>query len=155
MMTERDITLMKEALALASLAAQKGEVPVGAVVVRNNEMIASAMNDRENGKDATAHAELLAIRLACEKLGRWRLDDCELYVTLEPCPMCAGAIINARIGRVVYGAKDANGGAFDSVINLRSYPLCSKPKVMGGVLERECAEILSDFFINKRKNKKQ
>ncbi len=151
MMTKKDITMMKEALALASWAAQKGEVPVGAVVVRDNEVIAAAMNDRENGKDATAHAELLAIRKACETLGRWRLEDCELYVTLEPCPMCAGAIINARIGRVVYGAKDANGGAFDSVINLRSYPLCSKTKVLGGVLERECAKLLTNFFTSKRK----
>jgi tRNA(adenine34) deaminase len=150
-MMEKDITMMKEALALAAMAAQKGEVPVGAVVVRGDDVIAAAMNDRENGKDATAHSELLAIRLACEKLGRWRLEDCELYVTLEPCPMCAGAIINARIGRVVYGAKDANGGAFDSVINLRSYPLCAKPEVIGGVMERECAGVLSEFFARKRK----
>ena len=150
-MMERDVKLMKEALALANQAAQKGEVPVGALVVRGDQVIATAMNDRENGKDATAHAELLAIRKACEMLGRWRLEDCELYVTLEPCPMCAGAIINARIGRVVYGAKDACGGAFDSVMNLRAYPLCSRPKVLGGILERECAELLSEFFKSKRK----
>ena len=150
-MMEKDVKWMKEALVLAGQASAKGEVPVGALVVHGNEVIAAAGNDRENGKDATAHAELLAIRKACETLGRWRLEDCELYVTLEPCPMCAGAIINARIGRVVYGAKDANGGAFDSVVNLRSYPLCSKPLVVGGILEKECAKLLSDFFAYKRK----
>ncbi len=154
-MTERDIVWMKEALALAEQAAKRDEVPVGALVVRGEELIAAAFNDRENGQDATAHAEILAIRKACGKLGRWRLEDCELYVTLEPCPMCAGAIVNARIGRVVYGTKDANGGAFDSVMNLRSYPLCSKPKVIGGVLEKECATLLSSFFENKRKNRKK
>jgi len=153
-MTKDDI-IMKEALALAAKAAARGEVPVGAIVVRGEELIATAFNDRENGQDATAHAEILAIRSACKRLGRWRLEDCELYVTLEPCPMCAGAIVNARIARVVYGAKDANGGAFDSVLNLRSYPLCSKPRVEGGVLERECAAMLSGFFERKRKNRKK
>lgn len=151
----KDEMIMKEALALAAKAAERGEVPVGAIVVRGDERIATAFNDRENGQDATAHAEILAIRSACKRLGRWRLEDCELYVTLEPCPMCAGAIVNARIARVVYGAKDANGGAFDSVMNLRSYPLCSKPSVEGGVLERECAAMLSGFFEGKRKNRKK
>jgi len=151
----KDEMIMKEALALAAKAAARGEVPVGAIVVRGEELIATAFNDRENGQDATAHAEILAIRSACKRLGRWRLEDCELYVTLEPCPMCAGAIVNARIARVVYGAKDANGGAFDSVLNLRSYPLCSKPRVEGGVLERECAAMLSGFFERKRKNRKK
>ncbi|MBQ7380752.1 MAG: tRNA adenosine(34) deaminase TadA [Clostridia bacterium] len=151
----KDEMIMKEALALAAKAAARGEVPVGAIVVRGDELIATAFNDRENGQDATAHAEILAIRSACKRLGRWRLEDCELYVTLEPCPMCAGAIVNARIARVVYGAKDANGGAFDSVLNLRSYPLCSKPSVEGGVLERECAAMLSGFFEGKRKNRKK
>lgn len=152
---KQDMIWMKEALALASRAAECGEVPVGALVVRGDELIAAAFNDRENGKDATAHAEILAIRRACERLGRWRLEDCELYVTLEPCPMCAGAIINARIARVVYGAKDAGGGAFDSVLNLRSYPLCSKPRVESGVLEAESAALLSAFFEKKRKNRKK
>ena len=154
-MMERDIVWMNEALALAKKAAECGEVPVGALVVRGGECIAAAFNDRENGKDATAHAELLAIRKACQALGRWRLEDCELYVTLEPCPMCAGAIVNARIPRVVYGAKDASGGAFDSVLNLRSYPLCSKPKVVSGVMAEECAALLRAFFEEKRKKLKK
>jgi tRNA(adenine34) deaminase len=154
-MTERDIVWMKEALALAETAAERGEVPVGAIVVRGEECIATAFNDRENGRSAIAHAEILAIQRACEALGRWRLEDCELYVTLEPCPMCAGAIINARIPRVVYGAKDACGGAFDSVLNLRSYPLCSKPKVVGGVLDSECSALLTSFFEEKRKKLKK
>lgn len=152
---ERDIAWMKEALALARKAAERGEVPVGALVVRGGECIAAAFNDRENGKNATAHAELLAIQRACQMLGRWRLEDCELYVTLEPCPMCAGAIINARIPRVVYGAKDASGGAFDSVLNLRSYPLCSKPKVLSGVMAEECSALLRAFFEEKRKKLKK
>ena len=154
-MMERDIVWMNEALALAKKAVECGEVPVGALVVRDGECIAAAFNDRENGKDATAHAELLAIRKACQALGRWRLEDCELYVTLEPCPMCAGAIVNARIPRVVYGAKDASGGAFDSVLNLRSYPLCSKPKVVSGVMAEECAALLRAFFEEKRKKLKK
>lgn len=154
-MTERDVVFMKEALGLAKKAAECGEVPVGALVVHNGECIASAFNDRENGKNATAHAELLAIQKACQVLGRWRLEDCELYVTLEPCPMCAGAIINARIPRVVYGAKDASGGAFDSVMNLRSYPLCTKPEVVGGVMAKECSTLLRTFFEEKRKKVKK
>ena len=146
---------MKRALELAAEAAERGEVPVGALVVRGDEMVAEAFNDRETGQDATAHAEIIAIRKACQRLGRWRLEDCELYVTLEPCPMCAGAIVNARIPRVVYGAKDAMGGAFDSVLNLRSYPLCSKPRVECGVMEEECASVLSSFFEEKRKKRKK
>ncbi len=153
-MTERDIIWMKRALAEAKCALSEGEVPVGAVVVRGEEPIAASRNSRESGCDATAHAEIEAIREACRKLGRWRLDDCELYVTLEPCPMCAGAILNARIPRIVYGAKDPNGGAFDSVINLRAYPLCSKPEVVGEVLAKESAMVLSDFFAVKRRQKK-
>ncbi len=154
-MMERDVAFMKEALALAKQAAKRGEVPVGAIVVRGEECIATAFNNRENGKNAIAHAEILAIQRACKVLGRWRLEDCELYVTLEPCPMCAGAIVNARIPRVVYGAKDAVGGAFDSVLNLRSYPLCSKPKVIGGVLDVECSALLTSFFEEKRKKLKK
>ncbi|MBE6662585.1 MAG: nucleoside deaminase [Ruminococcaceae bacterium] len=154
-MTERDIFWMKEALALAEKAAARGEVPVGAVIVRGEEKIAAAFNDRENGMDATAHAETMAIREASMKLGRWRLEDCELYVTLEPCPMCAGAIVNARIGRVVYGARDACGGALGSVLDLRCYPLCAKPEVTGGVLSNECAVLLSRFFEDKRKKRKK
>ena len=107
-------------------------------------------NKRETFGDATAHAETEAIRLACKKLGRWRLSDCELYVTLEPCPMCAGAILNSRIKRVVYGAKDPRGGALGSLVDLRSYPFFHKPEVVDGVLEDECRELLSEFFRKKR-----
>ena len=141
---------MMQALSLAQTAAEMGEVPVGAVVVKGGEVIASACNRREFGKDATAHAELLAIREACEKLGTWRLSGCDLYVTLEPCPMCAGAIINARVDRVFYGAKDARGGALGSVLDLRAYPLFSKPEVFGGILERQSRELLQNFFQKRR-----
>lgn len=142
---------MRQALILAKKASVNGEVPVGAIVVKNGKVIASACNFRETGKDATAHAEIIAIQTACRAVGSWRLSGCDLYVTLEPCPMCAGAIINARIDRVFYGAKDARGGAFGSVMDLRSYPLFSKPRVVGGVCECECREVLQEFFRNKRK----
>ena len=141
---------MSMALSLAEKAAQNGDVPVGAVVVRNGEVIATAYNEREKGADATAHAEVLAIREACEVVGSWRLSDCELYVTLEPCPMCAGAIVNARIGRVYYGAKDSRVGAMGSVMDLRAYPLFSKPEVVGGICENECRDVLQAFFKDKR-----
>lgn len=154
MSREKDILFMRRALGLAAMAAANGEVPVGALVVKNGEIIAEGCNARERGHDATAHAEIEAIRSASKSLGRWRLEDCVLYVTLEPCPMCAGAIINARIPRVVYGAKDPKGGAFDSIINLRAYPLCAKPSVESGVLARESAALLADFFFQKRNPKK-
>ena len=141
---------MRQALILAKKASVNGEVPVGAIVVKNGKVIASACNFRENGKDATAHAEIMAIRAACKAVGSWRLSGCDLYVTLEPCPMCAGAIINARVDRVFYGAKDARGGAFGSIMDLRSYPLFSKPHVVGGVCECECREVLQEFFEKKR-----
>lgn len=141
---------MKEALKEASAASEHGDVPVGAVIVSNGEIIARAHNERELGGSAISHAELLAIDRACRKKGSWRLSDCTLYVTLEPCPMCAGAVINSRIGRVVYGAKDARAGAFGSLIDLRSYPFNHKPKCTCGVLRRECAEILRIFFEKKR-----
>lgn len=151
---ERSYTqYMKLAIELAQKAAEMSDVPVGAVIVKNGEVIADAYNLRENGGGATAHAELLAIERACERLGTWRLSGCDLYVTLEPCPMCAGAIINARIDRVIFGAKDANGGAFGSLIDLNSYPLGHKPEVVCGVLENECRELLREFFENKRKEK--
>lgn len=144
---------MKEALALAKQALSKDEVPVGAVIVCNGKIIAAAYNEREMSRDATAHAEVLAVRRACEALGRWRLSDCELYVTLEPCPMCAGAIVNAKLGAVYYGAKDPRGGAFDSIMNLRSYPLYHRPEVLGGVLEKESLALMRSFFEGKRKEK--
>ena len=150
MMEYRDL-YMKRALELAEEAAARGEVPVGAVIVKDGKIIAEAYNLRENGGGATAHAELLAIERASEKLSTWRLSGCELFVTLEPCPMCAGAIINARIDKVVFGAKDAAGGAFGSLLDLNSYPLGHKPEVIGGVREEECRELLRTFFETRRK----
>ena len=145
-----DTYFMELALKLAQDSLEADEVPVGAVVVKDGEIIGSSSNKREGNGDATAHAEIEAIRQACEKLGRWRLSDCELYVTLEPCPMCAGAILNAKIGRVIYGAKDPRGGAFGSLIDLRSYPFYHKPDIESGVCEQECRELLRDFFQKKR-----
>ena len=141
---------MQLALEEAKKASLLGEVPVGAVIVKNGEIISIGRNDREKSNDATGHAEIIAIRKACQKLGGWHLDGCELYVTLEPCPMCMGAIINSRIKRVVYGAKDAKAGACESVLNMCAYPLNHKPLTEGGILAEECAQILSDFFYNKR-----
>ena len=142
---------MKRALDIARESMDKDEVPVGAIVVKDGEIISASSNKRESVFDATAHAEIEAIREACKNLGRWRLSDCELYVTLEPCPMCAGAIVNARIGRVIFGAKDPRGGALGSLIDLRSYPLYHKPKVTSGICEAECRELLKEFFSKKRK----
>lgn len=147
---KNDNFFMEKALEVAKLAVQKDEVPVGAVIVKDGNIISASHNNRENGHDATAHAEIEVIRQACQKLGRWRLSDCELYVTLEPCPMCAGAIINAKLKKVVYGVKDYRGGAFGSIIDLRSYPFYHKPNVVYGVCENECAELLHTFFENKR-----
>ena len=141
---------MRVALDEARKAYDEGEIPVGAVIVKNGEIISLGRNDREKTNDATGHAEIVAIREACRKLGGWHLDGCELYVTLEPCPMCMGAIVNSRIKRVAFGAKDAKAGACGSVINMCSYPLNHKPTVDSGILSEECAKILSDFFYNKR-----
>ena len=137
---------MREAIRLAAISAQEGEVPVGAVIVRDNSVIASGRNRRERGKNALYHAELEAIDNACKALGGWRLPRCELYVTLEPCPMCAGAIINARIEKVYFGAYDPKAGSIASVTALFDLPYNHKPETEGGVLETECAEQLSDFF---------
>ncbi len=142
---------MREALALAREAAEDGEVPVGCVIVRGGEIIARGRNRREIGKNALAHAEIEAIDGACRALGGWRLSGCTLYVTLEPCPMCAGAIVNARIPRVVYGAKDARAGAMGSVLHVNTYPLNHKAETENGLLENECAQILRDFFRVRRK----
>ena len=141
---------IRVALALAETAEKNGEVPVGAVVVKDGMIIGMARNQREFGKDATAHAEILAIREACRKLGTWRLSGCDLYVTLEPCPMCAGAIVNARIDHVYFGAKDVRGGAMGSIMDLRSYPLFSKPNVTSGIDEDRCRNVLRRFFSKKR-----
>ncbi len=145
-----DEIFMREALALAKEAFDDGEVPVGCVIVRGDEIVGRGRNRREKGKSALAHAEVEAISEACAKLGGWRLWECTLYVTLEPCPMCAGAIINARIPRVVYGASDKKCGATGSVCNLFSMQFNHHPKVEMGILEEECAGLLSDFFAKLR-----
>ena len=149
-----DEQYMKEALTEARRAAEWGEVPVGAVIVRNGEILARACNTREKEQNALHHAEILVINRACEKLGSWRLSDCTLYVTLEPCPMCGGAILNARIGRVVYGAKDASMGVFGSVLNYNAYPLGYKPEVLSGVCEEESRILMQEFFRLCREKKK-
>ena len=141
-----DIRFMEEALALAREAADAGEVPVGCVIVRKGEIVGRGRNRREEGKSALAHAEIEAISQACANLGGWRLWECTLYVTLEPCPMCAGAIINARIPRVVYGASDAKCGAAGSVCSLFSMAFNHHPEVESGILEEECAALLTEFF---------
>ena len=145
-----DISYMREAMRLAKMAEEIDEVPVGALVVRNGEIIATAYNTREHSKCATHHAEILAIEAACRALGGWRLPGCTLYVTMEPCAMCAGAIINARIPRVVFGAPDLRFGAFGSLINLADVPLNHKPKILGGVLKDENVDILRSYFKKKR-----
>ena len=143
---------LKEAILEATKAAEKGEVPVGALVVRNGEIIGRGFNKTEETGDPTAHAEVLAIRNAAETLGSWRLDDCDLYVTLEPCPMCAGAIINSRIKRVYFGAYDLKGGAAsnESVVNLFNMPFQNTPETYGGLCEKDCAKLLTDFFKKQR-----
>ena len=144
---------MKEALLLAEEAAQEGEVPVGAVVVYQGEIISRGRNRRETGKNALCHAELEAIDGACRYLGGWRLWQCELYVTLEPCPMCAGAIINARIPRIYFGASDPKAGSCGSVIDLFSLPYNHKQEVVRGVMQEECAAVLKNFFRRLREAK--
>lgn len=152
---DTDIFYMKKALELANKAAEIGEVPVGAVVVKksNGEIVGEGYNRREVDKDSIAHAEIIAIKNASKKLDGWRLIDCELFVTLEPCPMCAGAIINSRIERVVYGAMDKKAGSCGSVVNLFDLPYNHKPELTGGILSEECSSILSEFFKKLRESK--
>lgn len=145
-----DLDLMKQAIDLAKQGAALGEVPVGAVVVKDGQVIAQAHNEREILPDATAHAEVLAIRRACAALGTNRLTGCTVHVTLEPCPMCAGALAAARVDRVVFGAFDARGGACGSMMRIQKYPLYYMPVFEGGVMEHECSEILTAFFKQKR-----
>lgn len=142
---------MECAIAEAQRAAEIDEVPIGAVIVRKGRVIASAHNTRETDKNPLAHAEIGAIKKASEILGGWRLLECTLYVTLEPCPMCAGAIVNARIPRVVFGAYDRKAGALGTLYDLAEGKLNHTPEVAGGVLEEECAALLSGYFRNKRK----
>lgn len=144
---------MKRALELAEISAAEGEVPVGAVVVKDGVIVGEGRNRREKGKNALYHAEIQAIDSACKALGGWRLWQCDMYVTLEPCPMCAGAIINSRIKKVIFGAYDKKAGSFGSVADFNVLPYNHKPKIEGGVDEKECAEMLSDFFAELRKQK--
>ncbi len=146
---------MKAALKLAKKAAGKNEVPVGAVVVLDGKIVGKGRNRREGKKNALCHAELEAINKACKKLGGWRLHKCDLYVTLEPCPMCTGAIINSRIKTLYYGAKDPKAGSCDSVVNLFGLPYNHKPEVVQGILEDDCAEVLRSFFKELRKKRKK
>jgi tRNA(adenine34) deaminase len=149
---ELDEHFMRRAIELARDAEQIDEVPVGALVVHDGKIIAEAYNRRETNKVATHHAEILAIEEACRALGGWRLIGCTLYVTMEPCAMCAGAIINSRLPRVVFGARDLRFGAFGSLIDLGEVGLNHTPEIVGGVLGDECREILQEYFRKKRKS---
>lgn len=148
---------MNLAIEQAKISASELEVPVGAVIVRNGEVISVGRNRREIGKNALAHAEIEAIDLACKKLGGWRLWECEMFVTLEPCPMCTGAIINSRIRRLVFGASDYKAGSCGSVVNLFDLPYNHKPEVVSGFMQEECSALLTEFFadLRKRKNDKK
>lgn len=152
-MTEQE-KYMKAALRLARRAAQDGEVPVGAVVVCDGKIVGRGRNRRETKKDALCHAEIEAIHKACKKLGGWRLHRCDLYVTLEPCPMCTGAIINSRIKTLYFGAPDPKAGSCGTLTNLFELPYNHKPAVVSGLLEQECADVLREFFRELRARKK-
>jgi tRNA(Ile)-lysidine synthase len=148
--TEVHEKFMKQALKLAVKAAKQGELPVGCVIVKDNEVIAEAHNETETSKDPTSHAEVLAMRRAAEKLGDWRLDGCTLYVTLEPCPMCFGTILQAHVSKVVYGARNARDGALGSVMDMQDAPWKRKVEIKSGVLAKECGKLLNSFFKKKR-----
>lgn len=147
---------MKRAIELAEMAAKDGEVPVGAVVVKKTtgEIVGEGRNMREGSKNALAHAEIIAIDMACRTLGGWRLPECVIYITLEPCPMCCGAIINARIDDVIFGAYDVKSGSAVSVQKMFELSYNYRPEVVGGVMEQECADVLSLFFRSLREKKK-
>lgn len=153
-MTEQE-KYMRAALRLAQKAADEGEVPVGAVVVCDGKIVGRGRNRRETRKDALHHAEIEAIGKACKKLGGWRLHRCDIYVTLEPCPMCAGAIINSRIKTVYFGAPDAKAGSCGTLVNLFELPYNHKPEVVSGLMEEECAGILKSFFRELRRKKEK
>jgi tRNA(Ile)-lysidine synthase len=147
---DADVKFMKRAVKLAVLAAKQGELPVGCVIVKDNEIVAEAHNETEVTKDPTAHAEVLAIRRAAEKLGDWRLEGCTLYVTLEPCPMCFGTILQAHVSKVVYGAKNTKDGALGSVLDMQDAPWKRRVEIKQGVLAKECGKLLKAFFEKKR-----
>ncbi|MGN1041775.1 MAG: tRNA adenosine(34) deaminase TadA [Acutalibacteraceae bacterium] len=144
---------MQNAIDEAKKARSIGEVPVGAVIVFENKIIGSGYNKRETSKNALSHAEIEAINEACKTLGSWRLLNCDLYVTLEPCPMCIGAIINSRIKKVVFGCADPKSGSCGSLINLTDLPYNHRPEIVSGIMKDECSTLLSDFFKNLRKTK--
>ena len=147
---------MREAIKQAKKAAKIGEAPIGAVIVRNGEVIARGYNKRETKKNALLHAEIIAIDRACKKLGGWRLPGCEMYVTLEPCPMCSGAIINSRIEKVFFGAYDKKAGCCGSAADLFAEGMFNhRPEIVGGVMREECAELLTGFFRSLREKNKQ
>lgn len=151
----KDEEYMELALLQAEAGAQIGEIPIGAVLVYEGEIIASAHNLREANHDATAHAEMLVIREACAKLGRWRLNGCSLYVTVEPCPMCSGGIVNSRIDKVVYGCPDIKAGGAESIFNIITNPnLNHTAEVRSGVCEEKCADVMKRFFQRRRKENK-
>ena len=153
---EKDkLRFMRAAVGRAKTAARYGETPVGCVIVKDGRIIAGGRNKRENNKNALCHAELEAINAACKKLGGWRLHQCDMYVTLEPCPMCSGAIINSRIKNVYFGAYDKKAGSMGSVVDMTKLPYNHKPSVEGGILEDECAALLSDFFRELRESKRK
>ena len=145
-----DLEMMKLALGEARVAADEGETPIGAVLTCGETVIATAHNHRERDHDITSHAEIEVLRAAGKQKGDWRMSDCTLYVTLEPCPMCAGAILAARVGRVVYAAKDPTAGAMGSVLNLPRFPLGAHPKVEDGILCEEARALLQEFFRSRR-----
>lgn len=150
----REIVFMKEAIKQAKKAYDADEVPIGCVIVYNDKIISRAYNKREKSQISTAHAEILAIEKACKKLGTWRLENCDLYVTLEPCPMCAGAIIQSRIHKVIYGASDPKGGSVDTCLKMfETKGFNHYPIVESGVLKEDCSLLLKTFFREKRKRK--
>jgi tRNA(adenine34) deaminase len=149
-----DEVFMREALKEAHKAYEINEVPIGAVIVKDGEIVGRGFNQKESLKDATLHSEITAIKEACNNLGGWRLPGCTMYVTLEPCPMCAGAIVNSRIDRLVIGAKDLKTGACGSVLDITNNKMLNhQPEVKFGILEEECSKLLKEFFAGLRKNK--
>lgn len=148
--TKKDICFMQQALKCAQTAQEKDEVPVGAIIVKDNKIIARGYNKSISLKDATAHAEIIAIRKACKKLNNYRLNDCSIYVTIEPCSMCIGALLHARIKNLYFGAKDIKSGACGSVLDVSKFKLNHKINIYNGLLEQECARIIKQFFKNKR-----
>ncbi len=148
--TKRDVYFMQQALKCANTAQEKDEVPIGAIIVKDNKIIARGYNKSISLKDATAHAEIVAIRKACRKLNNYRLNECSIYVTIEPCSMCIGALIHARIKNLYFGAKDIKSGACGSVLDISKFKLNHKINISGGLLEQDCATIIKKFFKNKR-----